>query len=85
VRIDALAEPPYATDPFFQVMGEALRAGRTYPTLPMWGLVEERLSNALIQIWAAVIANPDQGVDAVIIQRLEPLSRRLELTLSESD
>jgi multiple sugar transport system substrate-binding protein len=82
VRLDVLDKPPYATDPQYRVMVEALRTGRSYPPLLRWGMVEERLSTALTQIWDEVLADPGQDLDEVIARHLEPLARRLEVTLA---
>jgi multiple sugar transport system substrate-binding protein len=81
-RLDVLHEPPYSTDPHYRVMVKALKAGRSFPTFRLWGLVEERLGAALSKIWGIILDDPSQDLDAVIAQQLEPLNKRLEETLS---
>jgi multiple sugar transport system substrate-binding protein len=81
-RLDVLNEPPYSTDPHYQVMVKALKAGRSFPTFRLWGLVEERLGAALSKIWDIILDDPSQDLDAIIAQQLKPLSQRLEGALS---
>jgi multiple sugar transport system substrate-binding protein len=82
-RLDALGEAPYSTDPDFQVMVQALMTGRAFPNLPRWGLVEDRLSTAFLQIWGQLYQNPEAESDTVLERVLEPLGNRLNLTLAE--
>ena len=82
-RLDALNEPPYSTDPQYQVMVKALKTGRAFPDLPRWSLVEDRLSMAFLQIWEHLYKNPKANSDAVLEKILVPLGNRLNLTLSE--
>lgn len=82
VRMDVLSEPPYLTDPHLQVIVEALKAGRTYPSLRRWGLVEERLSIAFDRVWSQLFDSAD--IDTVL-KELDILSNRLEITLKQYD
>jgi multiple sugar transport system substrate-binding protein len=80
-RLDLLAQPLFADDPHYRVMIQGLRQGRTHTRLPMWGLIEERLSAALAQIWQEIRADPVQDKAALIDKYIDPLTRRLEATL----
>lgn len=82
VRLDALAKPPFSTDPHFQVMVQALKAGRPLPRMPRWGVVEERLVSALTNIVSEIYAEPESDLEAVISKYLEPLARRLDIILA---
>jgi multiple sugar transport system substrate-binding protein len=82
VRLDVLSEPPFTDDPAYQVIVRALRAGRSFPLLTRWGLIEDHLVNALGQIWADILGQPDPDVEAIIQGRLEPLAHRLNLSLA---
>jgi multiple sugar transport system substrate-binding protein len=84
VRMDVLSEPPYTSDPHLLVIVEALKAGRAYPSLRRWGLVEERLSIAFDHIWVDLFKNPDTNVDATL-EQLVILNDRLAITLKEFD
>lgn len=70
--------------PFYGAVAETLKRGRSFHKIKLWGLVEERLMNAVTQIWQALYANPDANVAEEITKVLDPLERRLQLTLSDS-
>ena len=81
-RLDALNAPRFADDPLYRVARDSLRVGRAFPAIPLWGLIEDGLTAACAWIWADLLANPDIDLDTVIRQHLDPLARRLNLTLS---
>jgi multiple sugar transport system substrate-binding protein len=84
VRHDVLANPPYSTDPIYQVMCQSLQVGRSFPNLPLWGLVENKLTTALDRVWADILAQPQTDIRAALRKYLEPLAQQLELTLSQN-
>ncbi len=82
VRLDMLSEPPFTDDPAFQVIGRALRVGRSFPVLTRWGRIEDYLVDALGQIWADILGQANPDVEAIIRDRLEPLAQRLNVSLA---
>lgn len=82
-RLEALNEPAYANNLMWQTAVKGLRTGRSFPLTPLWGLVEERLSTELAHLWSDVLADPGLDLDSAISRRLEPLARKLDLTLSQ--
>lgn len=82
VRLDALDNPPFSTDPLYQPVVEALKAGRSYQINRLWGMVEERLIGVLNQIWEELFAQPNTDVDALLDRHLPPLAERLNQVLS---
>jgi multiple sugar transport system substrate-binding protein len=82
VRLDALDKSPLAGEPNYRAMVRALKTGRTFPQISLWGLIEEKLAAALDNIWADVLAESNPDIDAILTRHLEPLAQRLELTLS---
>ena len=80
-RRDLLAQPPFSTDPHYQKIIEALEAGRPHARIPMWGLVEDRLTTTLAHIWNEVRADPTQNMAALIEKNMVPLAQRLDATL----
>lgn len=84
IRLDALAEPPFSNDPLYQVMSRGLRTGRSFPALRLWGLLEDKLTPALGNIWYRVLSAAHPDVDALIWAELEPLAQRLDRTLQQS-
>jgi multiple sugar transport system substrate-binding protein len=84
VRHDVLEKPPYSTDPIYQVMCQSLLVGRSFPNLPLWGLVENKLTAALDRVWADILDQPQIDIRATLKKYLEPLAQQLELTLSQN-
>jgi multiple sugar transport system substrate-binding protein len=79
-RLDLLssgrcAEPPRS------IAARAAITGRTFPTMPLLGLVEDKFSMTLGQIWEEIGARPNEALGAIIRDHLLPLARQLNLTL----
>jgi multiple sugar transport system substrate-binding protein len=83
-RLDLLARPAFGDDPHYQMMIQSLQRGRTHARLAMWGLIEERLTATLAQIWHEIRGNPAQDTAALISKYINPLAQRLEATLTGS-
>ena len=82
VRLDALEHSPLADEPNYQRMVLALKGGRTFPQIPLWGMIEDRLALALDRIWEEVLNEPKPDIEAIMDRQLAPLVKRLEMTLS---
>jgi multiple sugar transport system substrate-binding protein len=81
VRPDVLAKPPYTEDARYQVITEALGTGRTFPVVPRWGAIEERLGKSLVWLWNSLLADPDQDLEDFAKPYIESTARRLVVTL----
>ena len=84
VRLDALSNPPFSTDPLYKSIVEALKSGRSYQVNRLWGMVEERLIAELNQTWEALFADPAADLDALLDQHLQSLAERLNIVLSSA-
>jgi multiple sugar transport system substrate-binding protein len=82
-RISVLSEAPFSTDQHYKIFIEGLKRGRTLPTVSLWGIVEENLVSAFEAIWRRIRQHPEQAIDDIIIEHLEPLAVRLDRTLSQ--
>lgn len=82
VRNDVLSGPPYTTEPFYQVVDQILKSGRTFRANYLWGLVEDNLATAIYQLWEKLFAEPDLDLEKAIADELEPLAQKLDRTLS---
>lgn len=80
-RIEALNA--LTEDPFYIPVVQALMRGRSFHKTKLWGLIEERLIIAFAQIWQTLYANENANIDEEIARVLDPLERRLQLTLSD--
>jgi multiple sugar transport system substrate-binding protein len=84
VRLDALSNPPFSTNPLYKSIVEALKSGRSYQVSRLWGMVEERLIAEFNQIWAARFSDPSADLDTVLEQHVRPLAERLNIVLSSA-
>ncbi len=82
-RLDALAMPQITGDPLLSVYAQSVQSGRTYPQVPLWGLIEDRLYKAFVQIAVNYLDKPENDLHAAIDQQMQALTRRLNLTLSQ--
>lgn len=80
-RPDVLAEPPYTEDNRYQVIIEALQNGRTFPVVPHWGDVEDRLRFGFVSLWDDLLAEPNQDLEALVRPRIEAIAMRLAVTM----
>jgi ABC-type glycerol-3-phosphate transport system substrate-binding protein len=78
VRAEVLQAPPYTTDPVLKSLAEAVLTGRIFPITRLSGLLEEHLGNALVNIWAALFADPQANIDGLISKHLAPVVRRYD-------
>jgi len=82
VRLDMLDHSPLANEPNGQVMARAIKTGRTFPSISLWGLIEDKLAAALDNIWEDVLDEAHPDMDAIMNKHLDPLAHRLETTLA---
>jgi multiple sugar transport system substrate-binding protein len=81
---EAFKSPPYAGDPLWQLVIEGVRTGRSFPVVRSWGLVEDRLTKELSELWREVLHNPNPDLDALLAKRFDLLAQRLDLVLGQS-
>jgi hypothetical protein len=70
-------------DQNYQVLYQAMQNGRSFLNTPLWGMVEDKLTLAFGQIWADLVARPDQEIDAVLAKHLDATVHRLNATLAQ--
>jgi multiple sugar transport system substrate-binding protein len=83
VLIDVLEKPPYSVDPIYQVMGQSLKTGRSFPSIPLWGLIENKLTITFEKVWNDILMETHPDIEAILVRRLVPLAEQLQLTLSQ--
>lgn len=82
-RLSVLKEAPYTTDPMLTVMSAAVQSGQAYPPLRLWGLVEDKLVAALLNIGSDLLSNPQADLEQVVKAEIETVTHRLGLILSQ--
>jgi multiple sugar transport system substrate-binding protein len=81
-RLDAQAEVYPSGNPLHGAMELAARQGRAYYNIPLWRRIEYQLSQALGAVVKEAYDNPSAASQSILRAQLEPLARRLNLTLS---
>ncbi len=81
-RVDALEEIYPLGNPLHEPMELASRQGRTYYNIPLWRRIEFQLSQTLGATVKEAYENPAVDSASILRAQLEPLARRLNLTLS---
>jgi len=81
VRTDALATLAAGENPFYRTLLEGFESSRSFRATSSWGLVEDKLSLTLTDLWTELLTNPSQDLDAAIAKYLDPLAKRLDLAL----
>lgn len=62
----------------------AIARGRSFRKFRLWGLLEEKFSLAVGRIWQKLHEQSNLDIDQVIASEIDPLERRLQLTISNS-
>ncbi len=81
VRLSTFSSPGFIQDPLYQQAAQALRSGRSFPAIRVWGLIEDKLINALDQIWQELFSPSAPEIDQLLDKYLVPLARQLNRTL----
>lgn len=77
-RLDVMQSPPFSNDSFHQILMDGLHFGRSFPTITRWAIVEDRLIQALSELWEDVSSDPNRDIDEIMTDRLVPLANRLD-------
>lgn len=83
-RVDTLMRPPFSDKPLYWLVARGLQRGRSFPCVPLWGLVEDRLTGTLWEIWKTLLDRPDTNLATILTDYLNPLARQLDIALGGS-
>lgn len=81
-RMSVLTNPDMLNHPIYGPRLRGMQSGRTFPCVPMIGLIEDRLSQELARIHRELPYRPGQDTGEVVRSIIEPLGRRLNMALS---
>lgn len=82
-RLSALESKLYTQDPMLKVMSAAIRGGKTYPPLRLWGLVEDKIVAGLLNIGSQVLSNPPEKITEIVDEEIENICHKVGLILSQ--
>lgn len=80
-RMDVLNAEPFVSDPRYQAFARSLEKGRVLTVSYRWAAVEQRLVNALGQLWSDLATDPQLDLEVEIERRIMKLSEDLEQTI----
>jgi multiple sugar transport system substrate-binding protein len=80
-RRNALDMPSAENDIFHRTFLQSMQTSRSFPSVRLWGSVEDKLIVEISKIWAELFANPDQDLDACLHNHLDLLAERLNIVL----
>jgi multiple sugar transport system substrate-binding protein len=83
VRVDVLGTPPFSNEPYWQMAAQGLLSGRTFPSIRLWGVIEDRLAAGMDAVWKDVLAHPDVDPQDALVRFLTPLCQRLDLMMQD--
>jgi multiple sugar transport system substrate-binding protein len=78
-RRESLNLPTVASDSFQKTCLAAMQTGHSFPTVRVWGSIEEKLIWVINIIWADLFAHPSEDPDESLHRHLVPLAARLNL------
>jgi len=88
-RLAGLSAPLIQQDPLLRVAAQSALTGRSYPSVPLWGLVEENLMNALHAIHVSLLnaASNNAEINEAVVEKtvrnfIEPQARKINMMLN---
>lgn len=83
-RREAMHMTSVETNVFHRAYIQAMQTGQSFPTMRLWGSIEEKLIVAIAKIWEELYNDPDQDLDACLHRYFDPLAERLNVVLENS-
>ena len=73
------------TNEYMPMFLKGIQEGRGLPPIPLWGMIEERLTNEFGAIWGDIYSTPKpmkpEAIDGILAKHLEPLDVRLNMSI----
>ncbi len=80
-RRNALDMPSVQTNIFHRTFIQSMQTSRSFPSIRLWGSIEDKLIVKISETWADLFIDPDQDLDACLHKHLDPLAQRLNIIL----
>ena len=58
-----------------------MQTGKSFPTMRLWGSIEEKLITTISKIWEELFEDPDQDLDGCLQKHFDALAARLNVVL----
>jgi multiple sugar transport system substrate-binding protein len=69
---------------FNRIIVNALKTGRSFPHIPLWGIIEDKLSDSFERVWAGLLSTSAADLDLLIEQHIVPEVNILNAMLKNS-
>lgn len=80
-RLEAIQR--ISQDPTYAPAFQSLMTGRDMPYIRLWGLIEDKLSQAFSEIWRMILETPEPDIKKIVEDVLAPVEKRLNITLAQ--
>jgi maltose-binding protein MalE len=80
-RREAMHMTSVENNVFHRAYMQAMQTGRSFPTMRLWGSIEEKLIATISKIWEELFDDPGQDLDACLHRHFDPLAVRLNTLL----
>jgi ABC-type glycerol-3-phosphate transport system substrate-binding protein len=80
-RLEPWQLPAFRENPLISAFYEPLLNGRSLTRVPIWQMIEEKLSFEMGLIWEELFASPGPDVANIVRRHLLPQARRMNITL----
>jgi len=80
-RLETLSQGRFATHPVYGVMARALRAGHSFPAAWLWGMLENRLYEALQFLWEQALTMSEAEFRPLLESQIRALAQRINASL----
>jgi multiple sugar transport system substrate-binding protein len=81
-RVRAINSTEIRETPHYTYLVDAVKTGRSFPAIKLWGVIEERLGSALGSIFSKIVTNPESDLDELITTTLSQTARAINRTLA---
>ena len=82
-RLAVMETPEFLQDQFLKNLGDVANAGRSYPSVKLWGMIEKRFVDVLFDIRSIVLSDPSVDLDALIQNKVIPVAERLNIAITQ--
>jgi ABC-type glycerol-3-phosphate transport system substrate-binding protein len=82
VRLDSLDSFPVPDPSLSPIILKALKTGRSLPASGIWGVIEDRLTNALPDLWDDILAVTKPDLEVLYDKHISPLAKRLNMIIA---
>lgn len=80
-RREAMHMPSIETNVFHRTYIHAMQTGLSFPTMRLWGSIEDKLTTTIAKIWEELFNDPSQDLDTCLHRHFDPLAARLNVVL----